>query len=68
MKGVENYHGEITEELDKLYDEYYNKFNCYPDEYDDVEYFEHQYDNFVRDIKKAIKLNKEIEEIYNSTY
>lgn len=58
------YKGKMTEELNKLYEDYYKKFDCYPDEYDDLEYDEKTYDVFVADIKKCLKNNKEIEDLY----
>ncbi len=58
------YKGKITDELSELFDEYYEKFQCYPDEYDDIEYFEDTYEKFIEDIKKSIKENKEIEDLY----
>lgn len=58
------YKGKMTKELDELYDKYYEKFDCYPDEYDDLEYYEETYDSFVRDIKISLKENKEIEDLY----
>ena len=57
------YKGRLTNELKKLFNEYYDIFGCCPDEYDDVEYFEENYEKFVEDIKKCIKEKKEIEDI-----
>lgn len=57
------YKGKMTDELKKLFHKYYEMFECCPDEYDDVEYFEDTYDKFVNDIKKCLKKKKEIPEI-----
>lgn len=58
------YNGEMTEELDRLYNEYYKKFGCYPDEYDDLEYSEDMYETLLQDIKTSLDKNKEIEDLY----
>lgn len=54
------YRGKMTKELDKLYGLYYEKFGDYPYCYDDLEYSESEYDDYVNDIKKAIEKNKEL--------
>ena len=54
----------MTKELEKLFDEYYCKFDCYPDEYDDLEYSEDMYDILIRDIKNSLEKNIEIEDLY----
>ena len=57
------YNGKITKELNELYDKYYIKFGCYPDDYDDIDYFEDTYNDFVKDIKECLKKNVEIEDL-----
>lgn len=52
--------GKITPELKNLYNEYYERFNSYPDEYIELEYGEDEYKDYVRDIKKALKIGKEL--------
>ena len=54
------WYGEMTPELEKLYDEYYEIWKCEPDGYLEVEYGPEDYKRYVRDIKKAIKLKKEL--------
>lgn len=53
----------MTIELEHLYDQYYNMFRSDPDEYIELEYGQDDYDDYVRDIKKAIELHKELPEI-----
>ena len=57
------YTGKMTDELKKLFNKYYNMFNCCPDEYDDIDYFEDDYEKFLKDIKTCLKQKKEIEDI-----
>ena len=57
------YGGEMTSELEKLYDKYYEKFNVEPDFYDELEYGQNDYKSYVDDIKKSIKLNIELPDI-----
>lgn len=61
------YKGKMTNKLNKLFEEYYKKFQCYPDEYDDIEYFDNDYDELIKDIEKSLKENKEIEEILRAS-
>lgn len=53
----------MTLELEKLYDEYYEMFNSDPDEYIELEYGADEYKDYVQDIKKALKLRKELPDI-----
>lgn len=57
------YGEEMTSELEKLYDKYYEKFNVEPDFYDELEYGQNDYKSYVDDIKKSIKLNIELPDI-----
>lgn len=57
------YGGEMTSELEKLYDKYYEKFNVESDFYDELEYGQNDYKSYVDDIKKSIKLNIELPDI-----
>lgn len=54
------WYGEMTAELDELYDQYDEIFGNYPDAYDDLEYWPEDYDDYVADIKKAIAEKKEL--------
>ena len=54
------WYGEMTSELDELYDRYDEIFGNYPDAYDDLEYGPDDYDDYVADIKKAIEEKKEL--------
>lgn len=57
------WHGKMTEELEKLYDEYHKVFDCEPDGYQEVDYGQSEYKDYVRDIEKAIRQNKELPDI-----
>ena len=50
------WYGETTEELKKLNEEYYKLFGGYP--FMELEYGADEYDEYVRDIKKAIRIKK----------
>lgn len=54
------WYGKMTEELDKLYDEYEALFDCTPDFYVELEYGQNDYSDYVKDIKKAITQRKEL--------
>ncbi len=56
--------GKVTEELKELYIQYAELFDgMYPDEYDDITYYDMTYDEFVGYIKKCIKKKKSMCEI-----
>lgn len=55
--------GKWTEELSKLYDEYFSKFGCEPDWYDEVRYQIIPYDDYVEYIKKAIESGEEFPDV-----
>lgn len=57
------WYGEMTQELDTLYDEYYDIFGVEPDGYMELEYGKNSYKDYVSDLKKAIKEKKELPEI-----
>ena len=44
----------MTQELEKLYDDYYKMFDRTPDGYMELEYGEGSYKAYVRDIKKSL--------------
>lgn len=52
--------GKVTEELKLLFLEYYERFDGYPDEYVDIDYYAINYDEFVGYIKECLKRNLEI--------
>lgn len=54
------WYGKMTQELEKLYDDYYKMFGRTPDGYMELEYGEGSYKAYVRDIKKSLKLKKRI--------
>lgn len=57
------WYGSMTSELEMLYDQYYEMFQGDPDEYIELEYGQEDYKDYVRDIKKAIELHKELPEV-----
>lgn len=54
------WYGKMTQELEELYDKYYELFDRTPDSYVELEYGENSYKAYVKDIKKALKLKKEL--------
>ena len=52
------WYGKTTEELKKLNEEYYKLFGGYPFGHMELEYEADEYDEYVRDIKKAIRIKK----------
>lgn len=57
------YYGKVTDELKKLYYEYYDMFGDTPDCYEELEYGDVDYDDYVADIKKALKEHKELPDV-----
>ncbi|WP_095176329.1 MULTISPECIES: hypothetical protein [Blautia] len=57
------WYGGMTPELETLYDQYYEMFQGDPDEYIELEYGQQDYEDYVRDIKKAIEQHKELPEV-----
>ncbi len=57
------YFGKMTKELNKLYNQYYEKFNVEPDFYEELEYGQSDYKEYVKDIKKALNENKELPDL-----
>lgn len=57
------WYGNMTPELEKLYDEYYNVFGGDPDEYDELEYGANEYNDYIKDIKTSIRLKRELPSI-----
>lgn len=58
------YYGKMTEELKILYKEYYEKFGVEPDFYEEFEYGEFSYNEYIADIKKALKSGLSLPELY----
>ncbi len=52
------WNGKRTKELSDLYTEYYQKFHCEPDWYDEILYDRISYTEFVSLIKKQLKLTR----------
>lgn len=52
------YYGKMTSELEKLNEEYRKMFGGPPFGHMEIEYGEDEYDEYVRDIKKALKTGK----------
>lgn len=57
------WYGSMTPELETLYDQYYKIFQGDPDEYIELEYGQEDYEDYIRDIKKAIELHRELPEV-----
>jgi len=58
------YYGKMTEELKTLYKKYYEKFGVEPDFYEEFEYSDYDYNEYVSDIKKALKSGLSLPELY----
>lgn len=54
------WHGEDTDELRKLNKKYYEMFGIYPFGHMELEYGQDDYEEYVQDIKKAIKEKREL--------
>lgn len=52
------WYGKMTNELENLYDQYYKIFGVEPDGYQEVEYGQSEYGDYVSDIKRALKEKK----------
>ena len=57
------WYGKDTEELKKLNNEYREMFGLYPFGHMELEYGADEYEEYVRDIKKALRQGKELPEI-----
>lgn len=57
------WYGKDTEELKKLNKEYHCIFGMYPFGYMELEYGADEYEEYVRDIKEAIRQRKELPDI-----
>ena len=57
------WNGKRTKELSDLYDQYYQKFHCEPDWYDEILYDQISYDEFVSFIKTAIETDQEFPDV-----
>lgn len=60
------YYGKMTEELDALYDQYYELFEVFPDFPEELEYddSEEGYRDYVEDIKRALKEKKILPDLH----
>jgi len=58
------YYGKMTKELESLYEKYSEKWGNKPDFYENAEYAEDEYDEYVSDIKEALRLGVELPELY----
>lgn len=54
------WYGKNTPELDELNKAYEDIFGCYPCDYLEVDYGQPEYDNYIHDIKEAIKRRIEL--------
>ena len=59
------WNGKRKKELSDLYTEYYQKFHCEPDWYDEILYYRISYTEFVSLIKKAIETDQEFPDVMN---
>ena len=58
------WNGKWTEELDKLYDKYMERFGgALPDGYDELNYDAMSYENFVGYMKECIETGREMPEV-----
>lgn len=57
------WHGKMTDELERLYEEYDKVFGGDPGGYEEVDYGQKHYKDYVRDIKKAIETGKELPDV-----
>ena len=57
------WYGKDTEELKNLNNEYREMFGRYPVGHMELEYGADEYEEYVRDIKKALRQGKELPEI-----
>lgn len=58
------YHGKMTDELKKLYSEYEKKFGHDPGGYEELDYGQKHYRQYIRDIKVAIQTGVELPGLY----
>jgi hypothetical protein len=61
------YYGEMTEEQTVLYREYEVEFGYSPDGVEQLEYTNENYDQYVSDIKRSLKLHMHIVDLYPQT-
>lgn len=61
------WYGKMTQELEQLYNDYYKMFGRTPDGYMELEYGESSYKVYVKDIKKSLKLKKELPDFVEQT-
>ncbi len=57
------WYGKNTKELERLNEEYRAMFGGYPWGYMELEYGADEYDEYVHDIKEALKQGKELPEV-----
>ncbi len=58
------YYGKTTKKLEQLYAEYNKIWGCDPDCYEELEYGENAYKEFMKDIRKALKMRVKLTDIY----
>ena len=58
------YYGKTTKELEELYSKYEKVWGHDPSGYEDAEYGEDEYNEYVDDIKKALELGVELPDLY----
>lgn len=54
------YYGKTTPDLEKLEEEYYNMFCVYPSGHMEIEYGADEYEEYMADVKKALKIKKKL--------
>lgn len=52
------WHGKSTKELDELNEKYWDMFGVYPFGHMELDYGADEYDEYVADIKKALRIGK----------
>lgn len=58
------YYGKTTRKLEQLYAEYEKVWNHNPSGYMEIEYGEDEYQDYVKDIKRSLKMGVELPELY----
>ncbi len=65
MEGDYMYYGKMTKELEQLYKAYEKMWGNEPDFYENTEYGDEDYDDYVADIKKSLELKTELPNLYS---
>lgn len=58
------YNGKMTKKLESMYEKYEKRWGHDPSGYENAEYGDEDYRDYVRDIKKALELDVELPNIY----